>query len=165
MTIATMTRSGPATMRAGYNAYYAAYSTGYFGANHKPHRQSSPYSNKFQSKQWEKGWQFAQRNHETGKQFSHDPFLGINLGYLAIDPQEKQNRQREAQRKQAEFKARQKKLPGGVPQKFAVRLPYKFRPTETDRPQIGVKSGTFKPEQLINLKRLDNLTKKYRTKV
>lgn len=132
-------------MRAGYNAYYAAYSTGYFGANHKPHRQSSPYSNKIQSKQWEKGWQFAQRNHENGKQFSYDPFIGINLGYLAYEPKDRQDKQRDAQRKQAEFKARQ-------------------QPKRPAEPWKNTKN-TAPAGPAVSLKRLDKFNKKYRTKV
>lgn len=149
-------RSGPSAMRAGYDAYYAAYSTGYFGANHKPHRQSSPYSNKIQAKQWEKGWQSAQRNHETGKLFSHDPFKGVSLGYLAIDPQEKQNRQREAQRKQAEFNSRQKVKHTPWAEVKAVR---------TGRTQSQQSNVSNTPKDAVNLRRLDKFNKKYRTKV
>lgn len=173
MTEATTKHAGPAAMRAGYNAYYAAYSTGHFGANHKPHRQSSPYSNKVQSKQWEKGWQFAQRNNETGKQFSYDPFVGINLGYLALEPHEKQNRQREQQRKQAEFQSRQKTKhqPAKLVQQVGrgnriVTQPLKivqFARTQTGR--VVSKSNVTEQDKTINLRRIDKFNKKHRTKV
>lgn len=149
-------------MKAGYNAYYAAFSTGHFGANHKPHQQNPPYPKNPQRVQWIKGWQIGQRNHETGKQFSYDPFRDMELGNLGREPFDKQKAQREQQRKQAEFQARQK-----------AKQPVKHSPwkvgaqtgrTSSLRPNV---SGVPKQPSpvVVNLKRLDKFNKKHRTKV
>jgi hypothetical protein len=138
-------------MKAGYNAYYAAFSTGHFGANHKPHQQNPPYPKNPQRIQWIKGWQIGQRNHETGKQFSYDPFRGMELGNLGREPFDKQKAQREQQRKQAEFVARQKAKQGKQPQPI--------------RHASTTKRGTGVAIPVVNLKRLDKFNKKHRTKV
>jgi len=144
-------------MRAGYAAYYAAASTGYFGANHKPQRQSSPYSDNFKSKQWERGWQLGQKNHETGKPFSHNPLEGVSLGYLGIDPAEKKRKQQEHQKKQAEFLARQKKRQEQAKLPVVKKVPNRFKPSTPRNPQ--------EVTEPLNLKRIDKFNKKYRTKV
>lgn len=159
-------------MKAGYNAYYAAFSTGHFGANHKPHQQNPPYPKNPQRIQWIKGWQIGQRNHETGKQFSYDPFRGMELGNLGREPFDKQKAQREQQRKQADFIARQKSKSA-----LKSKLPYKFGPG-VERQQMGAQTGRTSslrpnvagvPKQpgagVVNLKRLDKFNKKHRTKV
>lgn len=125
-------------MKAGYDAYYAAESGGYFGANFKPHSRTPPYTKNPQRSQWMKGWQIAQKNHGTGGNFSYDPFVGMDLGYLGKDHvADRQAKQREFQRKQAEFKAKQKQ---------------KVVPAS-------------RPEPAVSLRRLDKFNKKHRTKV
>jgi hypothetical protein len=149
-------------MKAGYDAYYAAESGGYFGANFKPHPRTPPYTKNPQRAQWMKGWQIAQKNHAMGVQFSYDPFVGMDLGYLGktvvVD------KQREFQRKQAEFRAKQKQK-----QKF---IPVS-RPTgETLKkvehtPWLQIKHKRTAPVETpaISFKRLDKFNSKHRTKV
>jgi hypothetical protein len=159
-------------MRAGYAAYYAAFSPGYFGANHKPRRQISPYSGNLQNKQWDKGWQIAQRNHETGKNFSHDPLKGLQLGYLGIDPAVKKREQQERQKKQAEFIARQKaRQAKSIPVKLLERGGGAFRPVIKRGGTYHIDGKVHTPSVVpsetipaINLRRIDKFNNKFRTK-
>lgn len=155
----TIKQAGPVAMRAGYNAYYAAFSTGHFGANHKPHQQNPPYPKNPQRIQWIRGWQFGQKNYESGGQFSYDPFKGVELGNLGREPFDKQKAQREQQRKQAEFHAKQKVKTSEKNLPFAVTKPYPkvFK--------LKLKDNVQAEPGAVNLKRLDKFNKKYRTKV
>lgn len=143
-------------MRAGYNAYYAAFSTGHFGANHKPHQTNPAYTKNPQRIQWIRGWQTAQKNHESGGQFSYNPFKGVDLGNLGREPVQRQTKQQEFQKRQAEFKARQKSKPRGIVQSSTLPA------------GVGQKPHTYVKKEVpapINLRRLDKFNKKHRTKV
>lgn len=152
-------------MKAGYDAYYAAESGGYFGANFKPHPRTPPYSKNPQRAQWMKGWQIAQKNHAMGVQFSYNPFVGVDLGYLGktvvVD------KQREFQRKQAEFRAKQKAKTPTTLDKFGTGKQALAKPwAKTIKPtNTAPRTTTQEAEPSVNFKRLDKFNKKHRTKV
>lgn len=155
-----MNSNYPAAIKAGYDAYYAAPSIGFFGMNRKPQPLSPPYTQHPERSQWQQGWRIAQKNHETGGYFSYTPFVGMNLGKPALSSADKQAKQREFQRKQAEFKAKQKaKIPAPV-------VPDKKPVGHTPWRDIKRKFTTdAQAAPAVNLRRLDKFNKKHRTKV
>lgn len=48
-------------LRSGYNAYYAANSTGFFGADHRPQWTPNPYSTNPNKDLWLRGWREAEK--------------------------------------------------------------------------------------------------------
>lgn len=130
-------------MTAGYNAYYMAYSTGFFGVEHKPQRIDVPYKQNPERDLWLKGWAKAQKNHERGQQMRYEPFKN------EVFPTDRKGKQQQRQKSQAEFKAKQKNRP-----QQQKRVPNRFKPAPPA------------PTGPVNLNRLTNrFSKKFKTAV
>jgi ribosome modulation factor len=48
-------------LRSGYDAYYAAYSTGFFGADHRPQWIPNPHNTNPNKDLWLRGWREAEK--------------------------------------------------------------------------------------------------------
>jgi len=144
-------------LKAGYDAYYGAYSTGYFGADHKPQRIDVPYTTNPQRDLWLKGWRFAQKTHERGGHFSHTP----QFPHYYLGP-DKAAIQAAKQKAQAAFKAKQKSKDG-------FKTYPKNGPATVVRVRVqpnGTEKRTVVQRGDVNLNRLENrFNKKNRTVV
>lgn len=153
---------------AGYNAYHMAYSTGSFGADHKPQRMDNPYSQRPANDLWLKGWRAAQQLHESGVPFSLTPFANDRrildyIRYLNTKERAKQGR----------FN---KPKPRSTTMSQVFAAPYGKKPYSPDvkversakrfdkKPFVPHKPTAAKPA-VLNPKRFEGFNKKNRTAV
>lgn len=120
-------------LRSGYDAYYAAYSTGFFGADHRPQWTPNPHSTNPNKDLWLRGWREAEKAFNLRGQYLQ------NLPFETVPGLRDAARYHEA-------KAR------GKAQKRPVQAPKGFT-----KPQAPAKPGT------LNLGKLNRFAKKHRT--
>lgn len=142
-----------AALRGGYNAYYAAFSTGYFGADHRPQRTTNPHTQNPIRDLWLRGWREAEKAFSLGQYLQRDPFEAVRgmreaARYLETKARAKNRKHQESDK--------QDKRPAHQP----------HRQTNIVNPVFAAPYGKAQPVvKSINLKRLNKFNKKYRTVV
>lgn len=152
-------------VNAGYNAYRMAYSTGHFGADHKPQRIDNPYSKRPFRELWLRGWREAQKEFEEGgirANFRHNPFSDNRRVLTFVRELEKRENRKPGTGRYDSSKPKTGTAPKSKTY-HPVQLQNIKRRPNTVNPALAAPYGKSAPASPINLKRLEKFNKKHRT--
>lgn len=130
-------------LKAGYNAFLLAHSTGYFGFEGKVQPILNPYPQNPYAALWQRGWDRAKSDYERGRPSNPEQF--VDNRRVTDYAKERQQTQQKKQQAQQRFKQQKHGRPQGLKPRHPAQKP-------------------LTPASPANLERLSNkLTKKYRT--
>lgn len=172
-----------ACLKAGYDAFRAAYSTGYFGADYKPQLVICPYNQRPFDRLWRRGWSEAAREFDSGpplSNFRYNPFEKNQRVLEFVRQFESRDNRKKGFPKQGQQQQHHRTKPyqGKTGKKNPLKdwVPTQSHPVKPgtvtkDGGVVWKNTGSVKPRQEVNtlapisLKQVNRFNQKYRTQL